>query len=317
MKRQEEFYMKISVQTEAACNVIGVEEGMKAIREAGFEVIDFSALCGHYTWEDAQAEKRCEFFDDDEKLTALMKEYADAAEKYGIEFGQFHAPFPAYYPRKPKATEIAREMIRKSIALCGSVGCPYIIIHPCFDGSARFPSLTKEEEYQLNIEFYSSLIPLLKENHVVCCLENMWMQDWKSKKIYTACCSDMKEACRYIDELNAIAGEKRFGFCLDIGHLLLLGLDPCYAIEELGDRLVTLHVHDNDGDGDDHILPYLGVCNWERVIKGLRKVGYKGTFNMETAGFNGRFPKELIPDALKMLGATARYLCGRIEAEEK
>ena len=309
--------MKISVQTEAACDVLGIDEGMKAIREAGFDVIDFSALCGHYTWEDAQTEKRCEFFDDDEKLTALMKEYAEAADKYGISFGQFHAPFPAYFPKKPQATAIAQEMIRKSIALCGSVNCPYIIIHPCFDGSARFPSLTKEEEYKLNIEFYSSLIPLLKKHNVVCCLENMWMQDWKSKMIYTACCSDMKESCRYIDDLNAIAGEKRFGFCLDIGHLLLLGLDPCYAIEELGDRLVTLHVHDNDGRGDDHTLPYVGVCNWARVVKGLRNVGYKGTFNMETLGFNKRFPKELIPDALKMLGATAKYLRDRVSAEEK
>ena len=145
--------MKISVQTGGACDAIGVEAGMKAIRDAGFEAVDFGGLCNHYPWEDAQEEKRCAFFDDEEGLAAFMKEYADAAEKYGLEFGQFHAPFPSYYPRKPKATETAQAMIRKSIELCGSVGCPYIIIHPCFDGSARFPSLTKEQEYQLNIEF--------------------------------------------------------------------------------------------------------------------------------------------------------------------
>lgn len=309
--------MKISIQTGNACDMIGVEEGMKAIREAGFETVDFGGLCDHYTWADAQEEKRCAFFDDEENLAAFMKEYADAAEKYGISFGQFHAPFPSYYPKKPQATAIAQEMIRKSIELCGSVNCPYIIVHPCFDGSARFPSLTKEQEYQLNIEFYSSLIPLLKKHNVICCLENMWIQDWKSKKIYFGICSDMRESCRYIDDLNAIAGEKRFGFCLDIGHLLLLGSDPCNAIEELGDRLVTLHVHDNDGVGDDHIMPYLGVCNWNRVIKGLRSIGYQGTFNLETLGFNAKFPKELIPDALKMLGATARYLRDRVQSEEK
>ena len=309
--------MKISVQTGGACDAIGVAEGMKAIREAGFDAVDFGGLCNHYPWEDAQEEKRCAFFDDEAGLEAFMKEYADAAEKYGLEFGQFHAPFPSYYPRKPKATEIAQAMIRKSIELCGSVGCPYIIIHPCFDGSARFPSLTKEQEYQLNIEFYSSLIPLLKKHNVVCCLENMWGQDWKSKKIYFGSCSDMREACRYIDDLNEIAGEKRFGFCLDIGHLLLLGLDPCYAMAELGDRLVTLHAHDNDGVGDTHTLPYMGVCDWNRFVKGLREVGYQGTLNFETAGFNQRFPKELIPDALKMLGATAKYLRNRIEAQTK
>lgn len=317
LPRQKGFFMKISIQTGCACDVLGVDAGMKAIRDAGFDAIDFGGLCDHYSWEDAQTEKRCAFFDDEEGLNAMMKAYEDAAEKYGVAFGQFHAPFPSFYPRKPKATAIAQEMVMKSIELCGRVGCPYIIVHPCFDGSARFPSMTKEEEYKLNIEFYSSMIPLLKKYDVVCCLENMWGQDWKTKKIYFASCSDMSEACRYIDDLNEIAGEKRFGFCLDIGHLLLLGLDPCYAMAKLGDRLVTLHVHDNDGMSDAHTAPYLGVCNWERFIKGIREVGYKGTLNFETAGFNGKFPKALVPDALKMLGSTAKYLRDKIETQEK
>ena len=309
--------MKISIQTGGTCDVLGVDAGMKAIRDAGFDAIDFGELCGHYSWEDAQEEKRCAFFDDEDGLWAMMREYAETAEKYGLQFGQFHAPFPSFYPRKPTATKVQQAAICKSIELCGKVGCPYIVVHPCFDGSARFPSMTKEEEYRLNIEFYSAMIPLLKQYNVVCCLENMWIEDWKSKKIYTGCCSDMREACRYIDELNAIAGEKRFGFCLDIGHLILLGLDPCYAMEALGDRLVALHVHDNDGVHDSHTSPYVGLCNWNRFIKGLREIGYKGTLNFETAGFNQSFPKELIPDALKMLSATARYFCSRVESEEK
>ena len=78
-----------------------------------------------------------------------------------------------------------------------------------------------------------------------------------------------------------------------------------------------LHVHDNDGMSDAHTAPYLGVCNWERFIKGIREVGYKGTLNFETGGFNGKFPKALVPDALKMLGSTAKYLRDKIETQEK
>ena len=95
----------------------------------------------------------------------------------------------------------------------------------------------------------------------------------------------------------------------------MLGKDPCYFLEKLGDRLEALHVHDNDGIHDDHTAPYLGCCNWNRVILGLRKIGYKGTFNFESAGFNNRFPKELVPSALNMLGDIGRYLVGRITAE--
>ncbi len=307
--------MKTSIATGKICNLLGIDEGMALIKEAGFEAIDFGGLDGTYPWEDAQAEKPYVFFDDEEGLQALVAEYKAAAKKYGIAFGQFHAPTSTYYPRKPQATANMYQAICKSIEICGDCECPYIVVHPCFDGSARFPSLTKEQEIKLNMQFYSSLIPLLKKHNVICCLENMWSQDWKSKKIYTASCSDMTEACHYIDELNAIAGEKRFGFCLDIGHLLLLGIDPSVAMETLGERILTLHVHDNNGIDDDHTLPYLGVCNWDRLVKGLRAIGYQGTFNYETAGFNGKFPKELVPAAVKMLGATASYLRDRIVAQ--
>ncbi len=309
--------MKTSIATGRICNLLGIDEGMAVIKAAGFEAIDFGALDSTYPWDDAQNERPYTFFDEEEKMWALVDEYKAAAEKYGIAFGQFHAPTSTYYPRKPIATANMYKGICKAIEVAGYCNCPYIVVHPCFDGSARFPSLTKAEEYKLNIDFYSSLIPLLKKHNVVCCLENMWSQDWKSKKIYAASCADPNEAVRYIDELNAIAGEKLFGFCFDVGHYLLVGIDPCSAMEILGDRIVTLHTHDNNGVDDDHTLPYLGVCNWDRFVKGLRKIGYKGTLNYETAGFNGKFPTELVPAAVHMLGATASYLRDRIVAEDK
>ena len=82
----------------------------------------------------------------------------------------------------------------------------------------RLNPSSKEEEWEVNIAFYRELIPLLKECGVICCLENMWCQDWKTKKIYMGICSDMEETNRYIDTLNELAGETCFGFCLDIGR---------------------------------------------------------------------------------------------------
>lgn len=306
--------MKLSVQTSGTIDVLGVDAGFAAIKEAGFDVVDLG-LDAAYVWDDLCNGKKCDFYDDD-KIYPYVNEIKASADKYGVGFGQTHAPFPTYLPRSEQGTLNCQNDVRKCIEITGYLGCPRIIIHPIFDGSARFPSLTKEEEYKKNIEFYSSLIPLLKKYNVVCCLENMWNQDWKSKKIYAACCSDINETIKYIDDLNAIAGERLFGFCLDIGHLLLVGQDTCYWIEKLGDRLETLHVHDNDGVGDDHIIPYMGCCNWDRVVLGLRNIGYKNNFSFEASNFNRKFPQELCGDALKMLSAVGRYLIGRITAEE-
>ena len=311
-------FMKIGVTSAEPIAVLGLEAGFQAIKNAGFDVMDFSMGCYFpFNYNGVELdEETIAHFNDEQKFFNYIERVKAAAETCGLGIGQCHAPAPSYFPKNTKNTEIMREAIRKSIRGCAKLGCKHIVVHPSFDGSARFPSLTKKEEYQENIAFYSSLIPLLKETGVICCLENMWIQDWKSKRAYLGVCSDMNETCRYIDELNAIAGEKCFAFCLDIGHLLMLGLDPYNAMETLGHRLELLHIHDNDGLHDDHTAPYLGICNWERFIKGIRKIGYRGNINFETDSFPGFFPKELVPDALKLLGATANYFRKRIEAPE-
>ena len=305
--------MKISVQTCGTVNRLGIDAGMKAIADAGFDAVDLD-LDAHYKWEDLKNGIRSDFFDDD-KIYPYLDGIKAAAEKYGLEIGQAHAPAPLYVHESPAGSKIVQDDVRRSIELCEYVGCTHLVVHPLFHGGTRFPAMTKEEEYAANIEFFTSIIPLLKKHGVVCCLENMWGEDWRTKKIYTAICSDINETIKYIDELNAFAGEKRFGFCLDVGHLLLLGQDPCYWAEKLGERLVLIHTHDNDGVNDEHIIPYLGVCNWDRFVIGLRKNGFKGNLDFETSTFNDKFPKELIPAALNISADVARHLAGRITAE--
>ncbi|MBQ8404032.1 MAG: sugar phosphate isomerase/epimerase [Clostridia bacterium] len=305
--------MKLSVQTHGTTDVIGIDAGFAAISAAGFDAVDLD-MAYPYKWADLENGVKSDFYDDD-KIYPYVDKIKAEAEKYGIEIAQAHAPAPLYIKNSPEGSKNVQDDVRKCIEVCEHIGCPRLVVHPLFDGGTRYPSMTKEQEYKANMEFYTSIIPLLKKHKVVCCLENMWSQDWKSKKIYTAVCSDINETIRYIDELNAIAGERLFGFCLDIGHLLLLGQDPCYWVEQLGDRLETLHTHDNDGVHDEHIIPYMGCANWERFVLGLRKIGYKGNLSFEVAEFNGKFPKELVPAALNMIGDIGRYLAGRITAE--
>ena len=305
--------MKISVQTLGSTDELGIEAGFAAIAKAGFDAVDLNLDCG-LTWSDINKGAFTDFYDDD-KIYPYLDKMKAAADKYGVEFGQAHATAPIYVKGAPEGSARMQDYARKCIELCGYIGCPRVIIHPLFDGSARFPGWTKAQEYEANIAFYSSIIPLLKKHGVICCLENMWLSDWKNGKIYTAICSDINETVKYIDDLNAMAEQRCFGFCLDTGHLLLVGQDVCYWIERLGDRLEALHTHDNDGYHDDHTLPYIGVCDWERFIKGLRRINYRGNLNFETATFNQRFPKELIPSALMMLGSVGKYFVRRITAE--
>ena len=303
--------MKTSVSTFGAFT-LGIDEGLRAIAEAGFDAIDLG-LDSVFAQKDTIDEAYEAYLLDEKRIRETINAVKEGLKKYGLTIGQAHAP-NAYVPRKPKETEIMRKCVEKCFAICEELDCRHLVIHPICDGSARYPSLTKEDEIRENMAYFSSIIPLLKKHNVVCCLENAYSLDWGTKKAYACACSDMAEANRYIDDLNALAGEKRFAFCLDTGHALMIGTDIYNAIKMLGDRLEILHVHDNDGYLDEHTAAFLGVCNWGRFIKSLREFGYRGNINMEASNFVQLFPKELVPAALKLLASEADYFRTKVQA---
>jgi sugar phosphate isomerase/epimerase len=70
------------------------------------------------------------------------------------------------------------------------------------------------------------------------------------------------------------------GICLDTGHAFLQG-DLPDAIETVGGDLVTTHVHDNRGKGDDHLVPFDGIIDWPTALMSFEKVGYDGVMMFE------------------------------------
>lgn len=305
--------MRLSVQTGTPVKKYGIDKGFEMIKAAGFDCVDFGF--DGPTWEEVANAKNISLFEDENVMNAYIDEINAAKKKHGIEIGQCHAPFPAYIKDNEAAIKMMRDVTIKSVEICGKIGCKILVVHPAFNGSARFPT-KRETEWEWSMELYTSLIPYLEKYGVTCALENMWGQDWATKAIYTAICSDIPEACRYIDKLNEIAGKKMFGFCLDTGHLTLLGLDMAVAIEQLGDRMCALHVHDNDRINDLHICPYDGISNWERFILGMKRSNYKGTLNFEADGTLARKPGDVYVPALAQLYAIGKYFDKRISEKD-
>jgi sugar phosphate isomerase/epimerase len=73
---------------------------------------------------------------------------------------------------------------------------------------------------------------------------------------------------------------KYLGLCLDTGHA---NLDPAIwpFVEEYRDRIVAVHIHDNDGTGDQHLIPYSAGIDWERTAVLLASSGYTGCVSLE------------------------------------
>jgi sugar phosphate isomerase/epimerase len=79
------------------------------------------------------------------------------------------------------------------------------------------------------------------------------------------------------------------GICVDVGHARLMA-DVVDAIETCSGHIISTHLHDNRGRGDDHLVPGRGVIDWEAATLAFQKVGYEGVWMFELAAAADRRP---------------------------
>jgi sugar phosphate isomerase/epimerase len=58
------------------------------------------------------------------------------------------------------------------------------------------------------------------------------------------------------------------GICFDIGHAHLAG-NVREAFDVLRQRIASVHLHDNHGEKDDHLLPFEGGIDWPGLMQDL------------------------------------------------
>jgi len=89
------------------------------------------------------------------------------------------------------------------------------------------------------------------------------------------------------ERLLAAVTAPNLAICLDTGHANITGVDNADFVRRAGVRLRALHIADNLGQHDDHMLPWgRGTVRWPEVLKALGEVRYAGLFNFEVPGEN-------------------------------
>lgn len=272
--------MKISIQTGDIVDRVGLEEGYALIKETGFDAVDWNI---DHAWKGSEIRKgnlgNCVF---DMPLEGVIDYYAKELEiinKNGLELTQAHAPFPSFSKDHPEVLDYAIGVYKRNIEFCQYAKIRNLVIHG-ISYSLNDDINTKETIDKLNFKLYSSLIPVLKDTDVTVCLENLFSSN--NGVCYQGHCSDPYAGAKEIDELNALAGKECFGLCLDTGHANLLHHDLRTFIAVYGKRIKALHIHDNNGSGDEHEAPLTGTINWNHFCSALKEVGYEGDLSFET-----------------------------------
>jgi sugar phosphate isomerase/epimerase len=108
------------------------------------------------------------------------------------------------------------------------------------------------------------------------------------------------------EDLDGVEGLP-VGICLDVGHAHLDG-DLVDAIETVSEHFVSIHLHDNRGRADDHLVPFEGTIDWPAALTAVLKVGYDGTLMFEI-GAHGS-PKDTLARAQRARQRMERLLAG-------
>lgn len=292
--------MKLVTQTEVLAEAFGGEECIRILAKAGFDAADVS----FFGMEEGKGIWCNEGF---REYALCLKEIG---EECGLDFAQAHAPFPSSLGKEPYDTEIKKWIIR-SMEAASLMGVKDIVVHPIQHLNYM---KNREQLFKESLEFYRSLIPYCEKFHIRVCAENMWQYDDRRKHIVDSVCSCPEEFNGMLDELNSpwIVG------CLDLGHCALVGREPADFIHAMGkERLKALHVHDVNYVDDCHTMPFLESLDWNSITYALAQIGYEGNFTFEADSFLKKMPKELMPEAARLMARTGRYLIERIEAANR
>jgi len=300
--------MKISTSTFGVIKPYGMEEGLKMLRDAGFEAIDYSITQNAMDWEAA-------FFQNvsSPAFAEHFKRIGKTVRSCGLEMYQCHAPYaPVTISDSDFYAKLQQQTIR-SIYAAGYMESPNIVAHPVLD-AAFCDGKNKELARQRSLDYFGALVPALKETGVTMCIENLFFYIRPEKRWAPNYCSDAAELADLIDTLNQMHGY-HFAACVDTGHAVVAQEDPAEMLKTLGSRVKVLHIQDNLGVRDEHLLPTEGTIDWKKVAVALGEIGYNGTFNFEVSKPFSNLAKDTFSRAAFQNACNYLYSIGRSLAD--
>jgi sugar phosphate isomerase/epimerase len=81
-----------------------------------------------------------------------------------------------------------------------------------------------------------------------------------------------------LEEFKTVSQRPDIGICYDVGHGHIQGASPSF------EHVRTTHLHDNNGQNDEHLWPFEGTLDWHALIEKLVLANYKGPLIFEARG---------------------------------
>jgi sugar phosphate isomerase/epimerase len=162
------------------------------------------------------------------------------------------------------------ELVKNRVDLAHILDAEAIVLHlylpwERFDADKDYRDLF----YSYVLKSFDELEAYCKTRHIRICVEN----DNSTPE---------KHTYHMYDTLFGRYSADYMGLCFDTGHAAMICKENCleYA-EHYKDRLFMIHIHDNQGIHDEHLLPFEGCFNWEGFAPVLAHSSYNFPILME------------------------------------
>ena len=268
---------------------ISQADSLKHIKTAGFRYADYN-FGMDYNRRDGVYSKNFEGYFD---------EIGCAADVLGIKLVQAHSPMGK--PLEDDGSFLSDTL--RCVDACGTWGIKNLVVH---SGYRR--GLSPEQTFEENKAFFTPLLDRAEKYGVNILVENF--NKMSHDDIYWVDnAPDLLSMIEYVDH-------PLFHAVWDTGHANMQEMPQNEALRILGNHVKALHVHDNQGNRDEHLTPFLGTLNLDSLMSGLLDIGYNGYFTFEVGRFfsppSKRRPyngdAKLLSEPLQLRESFERYL---------
>jgi L-ribulose-5-phosphate 3-epimerase len=213
--------------------------------------------------------------------------------QYSVQVDSIHAPFGSRLDISSPDPGIRRtgvELTVQAIDACVEFDHAQLMLHL----NDRFHESELTTRITLVENAMAVIIDYAAKHHVDLAVENL----------------PSSQSARLFDHILSLYDDHRLGVCLDTSHAHL-SHTLHDLLEQYGGRLTAVHVSDNRGEHDDHLLPFEGTIDWDRFAMHFARIGYTGTFLLEVEMRESAFhdPEEFLRQAycrseklVKMIG---------------
>lgn len=252
--------MKLANRTADIHGFTGCQlQSLEHLHKAGFRYIDYSFTSDYEKRTGIYAEDRFAHYD----------RVAEKAAQLGLRLIQGHSPLGKPL-NDPDGSFLADTLL--CVEACGRWGIPDLVVH-----SGYLPNLSKEDTFLRNREFFLPILEEAEKYGVNILVEN-FNRMYKPDVYWIDNATDLLTMIEMVDH-------PLFHAVWDVGHANLQPMPQDEEMRLLGSHIRALHIHDNLGDSDTHLLPFQGTMDMDSVIQGLQSIDYSGYFTFEVGRF--------------------------------